>query len=69
MLTALGAGFLVVPFLAADVTAEQDAILQLALIHDHLRRLAPDLYINGVIDVVAVLSGVVSIAQQNLPKE
>ena len=54
MLAALGAGLLVLPFLALDVASHHNRILHFAAIHDRLARFAPHLNVNGVVDVVTV---------------
>jgi hypothetical protein len=53
MLAALIACGLISPVLASDVTANHDAITLFAAINYNLSRLAPDLNVNCIVDVVA----------------
>jgi len=55
MLGALIACGFVCPLLALYITANDDAIALLAAIHNNLSRLAPDLNIYCIVDVVALL--------------
>jgi hypothetical protein len=56
MLAALIASGLIRPVLAFDVAANHDAITLFAAINYNLSRLAPDLNVNCIVDVVASLS-------------
>ena len=54
MLAALVAAVLILPFITADITGDKQAITFLEFVKNNLGAFAPDLYINGIIDVVAV---------------